>query len=304
MRNSTLSILALCLATLLPSLASADTSNAQGQKTQGLEAALGGPQWKWTGHELKKHLENSLWDDYKLRKRDLPGPLEIDRLREKTLRRVQRMKSKFLQFGKGSQDYRVSIIDEEFKRGTDESMLPRRADDGQEYWFFIQDQLWKMVLAYNADVVQGRKLKTFAKSLRAQFGKPVDMVFDMVDGKDALVAVKWADEGTELVLSDRTDPYGTFTLTYTHRPIANRLGELRGEIASLGMTGTDDESNAMIDDIMTASEEDEDANVVDELIGGRPMDKTPKPEAAGRDDGAPAGDDDDKGDAEDAPIIY
>jgi hypothetical protein len=70
------------------------------------------------------------------------------------------------------------------------------------------------------------------------------------------------------------------------------------------MTGTDDESNAMIDDIMTASEEDEDANVVDELIGGRPMDKTPKPEAAGRDDGAPAGDDDDKGDAEDAPIIY
>lgn len=296
---------ALCIIGLSPT-AFAEKSIATGEKTQGLEAALGGPQWKWTAHELKNHLETAFWADYKSAKKALPGPLEIDRLREKTLKRVQRMKAKFVRFEKGGQDYRVSIIDEDFKRGTDEGMLPVSTDEGQQYWFFIQDQLWKMVLAYNTDVVQGRKLKTFAKSLRGQFGKPVDLVFDKVRGKDALVAVKWADEATELVLRDRGDPYGTFTLTYTCRPITNRLAELRGEIAGLGDgSGAVDASSAMIDDIMTASEDDEEANVVDELIGGRPAQgKSPdaaptstEEEAAADEEEAPEPDDD-------APIIY
>ena len=290
-------------ALLAPGLARAEKSIATGEKTQGLEAALGGPQWKWTNNELKNHLEGAMWAQYKSAKKSLPGPLEIDRLREKTLRRVQRMKAKFVRFDKGSQDYRVSIIDEDFKRGTDEAMLPLSTDDGQQYWFFIQDQLWKMVVAYNADVVQGRKLKTFAKSLRAQFGKPVDLVFEKVGGKDALVAVKWADEKTELVLRARSDPYGTFTLTYTCRPITSRLSELRGEIAGLGDGGSDaDASSAMIDDIMTAPDEDPEANVVDELIGGRPEEKK-KPEAAPAPD-EEGGDSEQQGEDEDAPIIY
>ncbi len=301
MRDSTVRTLSLCLVMLTPSLAHADKSIAKAEKTQGLEAALGGPQWKWTAHELKKHLEGAMWSDYKSAKKALPGPLEIDRLREKTLRRVQRMKAKYVKFDKGGQDYRVSIIDEDFKRGTDEAMLPLSTDDGQQYWFFIQDQLWKMVVAYNADVVQGRKLKTFAKSLRAQFGKPVDLVFGKVSGKDALVAVKWADENTELVLRDRNDPYGTFTLTYTCRPVTNRLSELRGEIAGLG-GGEDagDANSAMIDDIMTASEDDPEANVVDELIGGRPEESKKAEPAAAEGEG----EDDTEADAEDAPIIY
>ena len=285
--------------------ARADKSIATGQEPQGLEAALGGPEWKWTNNDLKKHFESSLWAEYKSAKKALPGPLEIDRLREKTQRRVQRMKGKFVRFEKGGQDYRVSIIDEDFKRGTDEAMLPQSTDDGQQYWFFIQDQLWKMVIAYNADVVQGRKLKTFAKSLRGQFGKPVDLVFGKVNGKDALVAVKWADEKTELVLRDRNDPYGTFTLTYTCRPITNRLSELRGEIAGLGDgDGAGDATSAMIDDIMTASEDDPESNIVDELIGGRPAegkkpDDTPTDDT---DDGT--ADDEEAGGDDDAPIIY
>lgn len=276
MRHSPLRTLCLCSLALAATPSQARAGQDGGDEPAGLISELGGPEWKWTAYELKKHFETALWDQYKAEKKSLPGPLEIDRLREKTLRRVQRMKAKFVRFERGTQHYRVSIIDEDFKRGSDEAMLHRMVEEGQQYWFFVQDQFWKIVIAYNTAAIDGRNLKAFAKELRGRFGKPVDLVFEEVKGKDALMAVKWADEHTEIVLRDRTDPYDTFTLTYTHRPIAGRIQELRGEVEGLGGSAADAEKSAMLDDIMTASETDEEAGVVDEIIGATPKKKAPE----------------------------
>lgn len=291
--------------------AAADKAVATGEKTPSLDAALGGPRWKWTSQELMGHIERRLWDDYKSAKKALPGPLEIDRLRERTLKLVVDMKAHFVRFEKGSQDYRVSIVDQDFKRGTDEAMLPWNTPEGQQYWFFVQDQLWKLVLAYNADQVQGQAVKDFAKTLRGAFGKPVDLVFDDEGGGEDLVAVKWADEDTQVELRDRRDPYGTFTLSLTCRSIEGRIAELRGETAGLGVAGGGGANDALIDDIMTDAGADGGGNVVDELLGGTPAIGVPSggtpahPERKGRDDGAPTTPSDDApAEGDDPPIIY
>lgn len=319
MRYSPLKTLCLCSLALATTTSHARAAEATGDEPAGLVSDLGGPMWKWTAYELKKHFETALWDQYKAEKKSLPGPLEIDRLREKTLRRVQRMKAKFVRFEKGTQHYRVSIIDEDFKRGSDEAMLHRMVEEGQQYWFFVQDQFWKIVVAYNATAIDRRNLKAVAKDLRGRFGKPVDLVFEEIKGKDALMAVKWADEHTEIVLRDRTDPYDTFTLTYTFRPIAGRIQELRGEIEGLDGSAADAEKSAMIDDIMTAPETDEEADVVDEIIGGGALKDAPpaaqapapRPTKAGDpdadidlDDVLKAGDNGKADAAGDAEIIY
>ncbi len=300
-RSNYAMVLALALTVGAPASAPAEKAVAQGDKTVGLQAALEGLHWGAAVNEVLGHFEKVLWGEYKDRKKSLPGPLEIDRLREQTQRRVLKLKQRLSRFDRASTDYRVSIIDRDFKRGTNEAVLRVDADDAQRYWFFVSGQLWKLVVAFNADAVAGQDIPSFARKLRKLYGKPVDREFEQSGGHDVVVAVKWADESTELVLRDRLDPYGTFTLTFASRDLGGRISELRGEVAALatGEDGENPDQSALIDDIMTAPDEEAEADVVDELIGGKPDAKPapllPDAEEGGAQPGAEDGDE---------PLIY
>lgn len=288
-----------------PSIARADKEVATGEKTVGLEAALEGLRWSASTTEVLAHFEAKLWDDYKSKKRVLPGPLEIDRLREQTQQKVMQVRQRLAQLTRESKDYRVSIIDRDFKRGTGEAVLRDDADQAQRYWFFVRDRLWKLVIAFNAEVVAGQDVPGFAIKLRQRYGKPVDQEFARIGGRDVVVAVKWADETTQLTLQDRIDPYGTFTLTFVSRDLAGRLTELRGELGSAG-TGDDDTSDlssSLIDDITQESASDSAESVVDDIIGGTPDAKPRSP--TGPDEPVPPADDSPAGEGDDdGPIIY
>jgi len=303
-RSSYAIALALTTSLVAPSLAQAEKEVATGEKTLGLEAALEGLRWGAPSTEVLAHFETALWDDYKSVKRTLPGPLEIDRLREQTQQKVMLLKKQFVKLTRDSTDYRVSIIDREFKRGTGEALLRIDTDKAQRYWFFVNDQLWKVLVAFNADVVAGQDVPGFASKLRQRYGRPVDQEFARVDGHDIVIAVKWADETTELALRDRLDPYGTFTLTFIGRELGGRLSERRGEVAALstGDDDTSDVSSALIDDITQEPDVDGAEGVVDEILGTTP-DATPRSPTG---DATPPKSEEERAldDKSDGPIIY
>ena len=288
--------------------AAADKAVAAAEKTQGLQSALKGLKWAATHGEVQAHFERASWDEYRNAKKQLAGPLEIDRLREQTQVRVEELRLRYLDLPAGSTHYRVSIIDQEFKRGTGESVQRIDTEDGQEYWFFIKDQLWKRVIALEAAAIEGKELAGFAAKLRGLYGQPVDREFSKLGGKDMLTGVKWSDDATELALRDRRDPYGTFTLTFTSRDLGGRLAELRGELAAFSTGDTESDTSAtdsLIDDILTPPEVDTEAAVVDEILGRRPARVNP-PDAGpkGTPDAGPASEAERAVSDEDAPLIY
>jgi hypothetical protein len=303
---------ALLTACLQPSVALADKAVAEPSKTGGFEDALGGPRWGDTTTGVLSHYEKLAWDEYKQAKKKLPDPLAIDNLRKITQQRIMKTKANLTRFIQGSTAYRVSIIDSEFKVGTDEAVLRIDTAAAQRYLFFVQEKLWKLVVAFNQRQVEGLALASFADRLRGDLGDPLDRKLEQRDGGDALTEVKWADDATEAVLRDRNDPYGTYTLTYTSRDLAGRISELRGELSAFaggsGPTATD----MLLDDIMTAPDEDPEKDIIDELTGvkaqvwsNRPAEE--QPPTVGEDAADVAAEDEGgKGDAKksDTGIIY
>lgn len=102
-----------------------------------------------------------------------------DKLRKEKKKEIKRVKSSKVDFKGQRSGWDVSIIDKEFKHGTDESMLEYWENQGgknQRRFFFFQDgELYKMVIQIDTTQFEEdqRSFEFFANVMRAKFGDDV-----------------------------------------------------------------------------------------------------------------------------------
>src|SRR5581483_2599675 len=71
-------------------------------------------------------------------------PSRQDRVRKEMRAEVDKIKSQYTKFDGAHTGYDVSIIDQEFANGTNESMLRAKEETSTRYFFFSNDKLYKM----------------------------------------------------------------------------------------------------------------------------------------------------------------
>lgn len=238
--------------------------------------SLEGLAWGASHAQVIAHFEKLFWQRFTERKKSIRDPIEIERLRRRTEADVAGMRSRHVEFAPGSTAYRVSIIEEEFKTGTNEAVFRIDDAEAQRYYFFINDRLWKVFFAYSLAVARAQPFPSRREAFVRAHGpySAHKTATRKVDGAptEVISEVRWEDATDRLRLEDRSPFFGTYVLILTERTTEDRIGELRGELpgadAALGLGG-DASVRSMVGEVEADDAPGGDEDIIDRIVGQR-----------------------------------
>jgi hypothetical protein len=186
-----------------------------------------------------------------------------DRLRRDKNKEITRIKSSYVEFKGKSPGWDVSVITEEFRHNTDESMLEYWENQGgknqRRFFFFHDGQLWKMFIAIDTKQLNDdqRNFAFFRGLMEARYGKGAT-----IDGRAV-----WKTADFEVNAIDKMSFYGQFALSIQSPAKAKAIAEIRAANAPVVK-----KNDGIIDVIREKPDDkvnlDENKDSVDAIISG------------------------------------
>ncbi len=288
---------------------------------------LGGLTWDMSHEAVADHFAAESLERFNARKKSVADSIEIERMRRRMEDDIATLRGNYTKFVPGEDAYRVSIVEGEYATGTGEAVF--RVDDAeaQRYFFFINDRLWKIFVAYNLGTVRTRPFPAALREMAERYGK-----FDEVrrekrrvkkTEEEVLAAVIWQDETVRVRMEDRGPFFGTYVMVVSSRAIEDRIAELRGQfgLSAAPDDGVDPGVRSLVGDIEGDGASGGDEDIVDSIIGSetrvdvvqevpiseddfQPVKPQPQPQAQPGPAPAPKDGPGGLGDDPDSPIIY
>jgi len=194
-------------------------------------------------------------------------PAKNDKIRQNIKADKERISKSFVKFEGRTPGWDVSIIDEEFVPNNGESMLIYKEPKSTRYFFFAGDSLFKMFIAFDKEVVQGKTFTAFGDLMQQKYGKAQPVYRSVVTHgmkEQVLDTFQWRSaEGDGLRLVDRAKFYDVYCLVIYDRQVSDRQAEVRKANADKIPKGS------FLDSVITdkANDRDENDNVVDRITG-------------------------------------
>ena len=193
-------------------------------------------------------------------------PAKNDKIHQNIKADKDRISKSFVKFEGRTPGWDVSIIDEEFVPNNGESMLIYKEPKSTRYFFFSNDALFKMYVAFDKEVVQGKSFTAFGDLMQGKFGKAQPVYRTLVTHgmkEQVLDTYQWrSNEGDGLRLVDRSKFYDVYCLVIYDRQVSDRQAEVRKANADKIPKGS------FVDSVIDkASDRDENDNVVDRITG-------------------------------------
>jgi len=224
--------------------------------------------WGMTPQQVKEKLFAKIDENYKDRMEKFRlDPAKSDQMRGLVKADKDRISKSYVKFEGKTPGWEVSIIDEEFVPNNGESMLVYQENKQKRYFFFNGESLFKMFIAFDKEVVQGKSFVEFGEMMQNKFGKaqPVYRTIVLHGAKDQVLdTYLWrSSEGDGLRLVDRSKFYDVYCLVVYDRSVADRQTEVKKSNAAKVPAGS------FVDSIITdkPSDRDENDNVIDRLTG-------------------------------------
>ena len=161
----------------------------------------------------------------------------------------------------------------------DESMLMAKEATATRYFFFSGDKLYKMFMAFDKEILEGKSFSDFGQLMQAQYGRAKEVNVEertKAGVKIHLDHYVWGSKsGDMLRLVDRSEFYDVYCLVIYDGAIARRQDEAR-RARKTGPKG-----DSLVEAVTSAPVNDRDANdnIVDQITG-KQIKKTGR--AAGR----------------------
>lgn len=233
------------------------------KKDAGLAAFLGDLEWG-VGHDrVFEWLDKKLDAKYEARMEEITDAIEIDRLWKKKKAESKALRATYIQFGGQRSGYESSIISGEFAHNGGEAMLYVDTKESQNYYFFKNDRLWKVLVSYRSSLSRQMTFKEFVNQVRAKHGDPKEI---KKNPKGGLQAVIWSDKVTQLTLDDRSVFYNSYVMKYVEKIEGVTLDAARVDSAA-PLKGSDETDDLMAGIMDNGNEGSGDDDVVDRLTG-------------------------------------
>jgi hypothetical protein len=244
----------------------AATVPAQDQGTLG--SVLRGLAWNASKTDVLKHFENVKDSEFRAEAGKLRDPLLKETLRKKKHSQYQRIEKSYQRLSGKRTGFEVSVITGEFAPNNGESLLVVRESNAQKYFMFADGKLWKLVVAYNSEYIEGIGFEAFVEAVSRKYGEPDETEFDEASDGQSLARAVWRDDETELRLENKTDFFNTYTMVFADRTTADRLKQInRAFGAEKPAEGRKVRSSIL--DIQDDGAFGGDDDVVDSLVGSK-----------------------------------
>ena len=203
-----------------------------------------------------------------------------DNLRAEKKDKIAEITKTFVEFNGQKTGWDVSIIDDQFARNTDESMLVYWENSGgknqRRFFFFYQGKLWKMFLALDSKQIaeEQRTFDVFRKSMEGRFGG------GLVDGNTE----EWGTSDIDVKALDKLHFYDAFCLAVSDPKRAREVDQIRAEKAPPPKGEDPIMKTVLSKDPSDKPSLDENKDAVDAIIGGGGGGSAKKPKPQSSDD--------------------
>ncbi|MGB5191576.1 MAG: hypothetical protein WBN70_01240 [Polyangiales bacterium] len=240
----------------------ADTGKASNRSQSALEQSMGEIQWGWTPKQVYRHLKKEIEARYQEPISKTTDAIEEDRLRHKMAEETRQIRDSFFEFDGTASAYDSGYLKGEFTHNNGESLLRVRTKTTQEYFFFINDKLWKRYRAFDASVFEGASFDEFGKALQQRYGKATKRSGALHAGGEPTQWYEWREPHVLAKAVDNNEFYGFYCLILEDPKTVAQLGKLRKNQAA-DVESTD----SLVDMVGDEAEGDQNADIADRITG-------------------------------------
>lgn len=248
--------------------------NANAAEIDKLKAVrLGDPKagvfkWNMSPEEVLGMVRDAIQKKYQPRiEGAAQDPGKQQRIHDEMERELTAVKKSYAKFEGQKTGLDVSIVGPEFQQNTGEAVLVAKEDIWTRYFFFFENGLYKMFLAFNKDAIEGKPFREFAKGMEGKYGRAKEVYRDekvMGGVKRILDHFDWSAGGDKLRLIDRSEFYGVYCLVLSDAQTQERANERRKVVNPDQPTG-----DALVEAVITKDGNDRDSNdnIIDRITG-------------------------------------
>lgn len=240
-------------------------ASAQDQGT--LASVLRGLDWNSSKREVLKHFQTIKDQEFKEGSAKMRDPLLKERLRNRKVSEYTQIEKSYTRLSGKRTGYEVSVITGEFAPNNGESLLVVRESNAQKYFLFADGKLWKLVVAYNSEYIEGIGFEAFVEAVSRKYGEPDETVFDDESDGQSLARAVWRDDATELRLENKSEFFNTYTMVFADRTTADRLKQINRAFGTKDDAKEKRKIRTSILDIQDDTDFGGDDDVVDSLVG-------------------------------------
>jgi hypothetical protein len=231
-----------------------------------ISPALGDLKWGMGEKDLLKVLIGKVKERYRPLIAKTTDGIEDDRLRTREQADIAKIRESFVRFDGKSTGWDLGYLKDEFSHNNGESMYVVKDSNSQNFYFFINNRLWKWYKAFDIEEFEGKSFDEFSAAAQRKFGKAKDVTGELVKGAEKRRWLEWQDKTTRLRAIDQTAFFGFYCLVFEEKKTVNRLGSLRTNVPRRKKA-----SHTMIDAVTSdkdmAAHPDESPDIVDRITG-------------------------------------
>jgi hypothetical protein len=224
--------------------------------------------WQMSPEEVMGLVREAIQKKYQPRiEGSSQDPGKQQRIRDEMEKELQTVKKSYTKFEGQKSGLDVSIVGPEFQQNTGEAVLVAKEDIWTRYFFFFENGLYKMFLAFNKDAIEGKAFRDFGRGMEAKYGHAKEVYRDekvMGGIKHILDHYEWSAAGDKLRLIDRSEFYGVYCLVLSDGGTQERANEKRKVVNPDQPSG-----DALVEAVTAKDGNDRDSNdnIIDRITG-------------------------------------
>ena len=212
MRRSSCGAFLVAFGLLLGSGICADQGSASNRPPSALEQSMGEIQWGWSPKQVYRHLKKNIEASYQEPISKTTDAIEEDQLRHKMAEETREIRDSYFEFDGTPTAYDSGYLKGEFTHKNGESLLRVRTKNTQDYFFFINERLWKRYRAFDASVFEGASFAEFGNALQQRYGKAKKKSGVRLPGAASAQWYEWNEPRVLARAVDNNEFYGFYCL--------------------------------------------------------------------------------------------
>lgn len=240
----------------------AETGMASAGSPSVLEQTMGDIQWGWSPKQVYRQLKKEIEASYQEPISKTTDAIDEDRLRHKMAEETREIRDSYLEFDGTPSAYDSGYLKGEFTHRNGESLLRVRTKNTQDFFFFINDRLWKRYRAFDASVFEGASFADFGSALQKRYGKAKARSGVRTPGTPSTQWLEWRQPRVLARAVDNNEFYGFYCLILEDPKTVAQLGKLRKNKADEAVAG-----GGLVDMVEEQSTDDQNADIADRITG-------------------------------------
>jgi len=202
-----------------------------------LDSVLGDVEWGDDKDAVVKKMKQQRIEALRNRRDLRHDRIALQKERKDVIEKFEKVNDSYTELKGEDTGYEVSVISGEFTKDAGEAIMKVSDNAAQRFYFFKDEKLYKLVVAYRNNRLDGVEFKDFLQRVISKYGEPDGVDRAKISGERQLARARWSGKKTNLEVRNERQFFGTFVMVFSDK---QRVKELRAQDGDFGGEGKEE----------------------------------------------------------------